>query len=62
MVLYSNDGGQLSMLQLLGASKGSEVTADQLEEAHLWSESRKPSCDGRKIAYGRSYAKNSDRT
>jgi hypothetical protein len=61
-VLYSSDGDKLSMLQLLGASKGSEVTADPLEEAQLSSESRKQSCDGTEIAYGRSYAKISDGT
>jgi hypothetical protein len=30
-VLYSSDGGLQSMFQLLGASKGSEVPAEELE-------------------------------
>jgi hypothetical protein len=39
MVLYRSKGGQHSVLKLLGASKGSKVNADRLEEAQPLSES-----------------------
>jgi hypothetical protein len=50
------------MLQLLGASKGSEVPADKSEGGQLPSESRKQCSDGIELACGRLYAKNCDKT
>ncbi len=50
------------MLQMLEASKGSEVFADQLEEVKQSPESQERGYDRTEIAYGRSYAKNSDKT
>jgi hypothetical protein len=50
------------MLKPLGDSNGKEVPAGELDEAELSSENRKRSLDGTEIAYGRSYAKNCDKT
>jgi hypothetical protein len=50
------------MLQLLGASQGSESLPANRKGDSSRPKAGKQSCEGTEIAYGRSYAKISDKT